>query len=141
MRASATCRLEAIVPRGEREVAGLGAVDLPGSRRESGDERSAGGGGHDGRESGGAGKCDGCDDDTVFRAISALPTAESWPDIGSQERERRERILWEISLRIMEDGPRRAAPSPERGRQFIPFAALKGYDEMLAQTERDVAAG
>lgn len=131
------------MPREECGVAGLGAVDLPGSRRESGDERSAGGGGHDGRESGGTGKCGvrGCDDDTVFRAISALPTAETWPDIGSQERERRERILWEISLRIMEDGPRRAVPSPERGRQFIPFAALKGYDEMLAQTERDVAAG
>lgn len=131
------------MPREECGAAGLGAADSPGSRRGFGDERSAGGGGHDGRELGGTGKCGvfGCDDDTVFRAISALPTAETWPDIGSRERERRERILWEISLRIMEDGPRRAVPSPDRGRQFIPFAALKGYDEMLAQTERDVAAG
>lgn len=75
----------------------------------------------------------------VFRALASLPTADEWPDISQQERERRERVLWEISLRIMEDGPRRPVPSPERGRQFIPFAALKGYDEMLAQTERHAA--
>lgn len=77
----------------------------------------------------------------VFSALSSLPTAEEWPDISAQERERRERVLWEIALRVMEDGPRHPVPSPERGRQFIPFAALKGYDEMLAQVEERAAEG
>ena len=32
--------------------------------------------------------------------------------------------------------------SPERGRQFIPFAALRGYDEMLEEVElRAAGAG
>lgn len=78
-------------------------------------------------------------EEDVFHAIASLPTAEEWPDVSTQERERRERVLWEISLRIMEDGPRRAVPSSERGRQFMPFAALKGYEEMLAQTEKRAA--
>lgn len=75
--------------------------------------------------------------DEALRALAGLPTPDDWPDISDQERERRERILWEISLRVLEDGPRRATPSPERGRQFIPFAALRGYDEMIAEVERE----
>ena len=61
--------------------------------------------------------------------------ASSWPDIGEREQERREAVLRGIVQRIVEDGPRRAMASPERGRQFIPFAALRGYDEMLEEVE------
>lgn len=75
-------------------------------------------------------------DNEILRALAALPTPDDWPDISDQERERRERVLWEISLRLMEDGPRRAKPSAERGRQFMPFAALRGFDEMIAEVER-----
>ena len=67
----------------------------------------------------------------VFREIESLPTAHSWPDASEGERERREKILRGIVQRIVEDGPRKAVASPERGRQFIPFAALRGYDEMI----------
>lgn len=72
----------------------------------------------------------------VVQAIAGLPTPDVWPDLDQTERTRRTRILWEISVRIMADGPRRAIPSPERGRQFLPFAALQGYDQMIAETER-----
>ena len=75
----------------------------------------------------------------VFREIESLPTAHSWPDASEGERERREKILRGIVQRIVEDGPRRAMASPERGRQFIPFAALRGYDEMIEETERHAA--
>ena len=75
----------------------------------------------------------------VFREIESLPTAHSWPDASEGERERREKILRGIVQRIVEDGPRHAVASPERGRQFIPFAALRGYDEMIEETERHAA--
>lgn len=75
-------------------------------------------------------------DQETLDAIAGLPHAGSWPDIDDAERRRRERVLWEIALRILEDGPRHATPSPERGRQFMPFAALRGYDEMIREVER-----
>ena len=75
----------------------------------------------------------------VFREIESLPTAHSWPDASEGERERREKILRGIVQRIVEDGPRHAVASPDRGRQFIPFAALRGYDEMIEETERHAA--
>ena len=72
-------------------------------------------------------------------ALDAVPGIEAWEDLQPMERERREGILRDIRTRIAEDGPRRAVPSPERGRLFMPFAALDGYGEMLDETEDDVA--
>lgn len=78
----------------------------------------------------------------VRQEIGRLPLASSWPDIGEREQERREAVLRGIVQRIVEDGPRRAMASPERGRQFIPFAALRGYGEMLEEVElRAAGAG
>ena len=71
----------------------------------------------------------------VLREVDRLPSASSWPDVSECERERRERVLRSIVQRIVENGPRHAVASPERGRQFIPFAALRGYDEMLEEVE------
>lgn len=36
---------------------------------------------------------------------------------------------------------RQARPHPDRARQFMPFAALKGYRELVRQQERIVANG
>ncbi len=55
------------------------------------------------------------------------------------ERERRRIVLDDIAARIREDGPRTARPSPDRGHQFKPFAALKGYHELAYQQEAKVA--
>ncbi|MGN0034733.1 MAG: hypothetical protein ACI364_03275 [Coriobacteriales bacterium] len=58
------------------------------------------------------------------------------PDAASLfERERRASILRDIARRVAEDGPRVAVPHPGRARQFLPFAALRGYDEQVEQAE------
>ena len=72
----------------------------------------------------------------ILREIESLPATTSWPDANQQEREHREKVLRGIVRRIVEDGPHRAVASTERGRQFIPFAALRGYDKMIEEVER-----
>ena len=52
-----------------------------------------------------------------------------------QEKEYRQKILEEIEERVAANGPHRARPDSTRARQFMPFAALKGYSEMVQQTE------
>lgn len=74
-------------------------------------------------------------------ALDAVPGIEAWDGLRPAERERRERILADIRRRIAEDGPRRVAPDAERGRLFMPFAALTGYEGMIADVEDDVGRG
>lgn len=73
--------------------------------------------------------------DDVRAALDAVPDVSEWEGLGPQERERRAWTLDQIRRRIAEDGPRRAVASPERGRLFMPFAALEGYGEMIAGVE------
>lgn len=70
--------------------------------------------------------------------IDSLPTVDLWPDIGFEERERRRAVLDDIARRVRENGPRKAASSPERARQFMPFAALKGYDSLTDAVEHEI---
>lgn len=77
----------------------------------------------------------------VQAALDAVPGVDTWQGLQPMERERREGILRGIRMRIAERGPRRAVPSPERGRLFMPFAALDGYEEMLVETEEEMAQG
>lgn len=55
--------------------------------------------------------------------------------IGAAELQYRRAVLASIERRIAEDGPHKARPSPERARQFMPFAALKGYEALVAERE------
>lgn len=71
--------------------------------------------------------------------IATLPTCDQWPDLPEGELDHRRQVLWDISLRIMKDGPHVARPSDDRGRQFMPFAALRGYGEMLREVEEEAA--
>ena len=80
-------------------------------------------------------------DPATRTALDAVPGIEAWGDLSPAERERRERILQDIRRRIVEDGVRRAAPDADRGRLFMPFAALTGYDGMIADVEDDVGKG
>lgn len=70
--------------------------------------------------------------------IDAVPDVSAWEGLGPMERERREWVLDQIRRRIAEDGPRRAVASPDRGRLFMPFAALEGYGEMIKNVEGSV---
>ena len=44
-------------------------------------------------------------------------------------------VLDRIAQRVAADGVRVSVPSPDRGSQFMPFAALKGYEEVIAEVE------
>lgn len=52
------------------------------------------------------------------------------------ERARREAVLRDIAERTRRNGAHRARAFPERARQFMPFAALKGFDDMVREQER-----
>lgn len=77
--------------------------------------------------------------DQVAAGLDSVPDASTWEGLQPMERERREGVLRGIRARMAEDGPRRAVASPERGRLFMPFAALEGYGEMLAKVEDEAA--
>ena len=55
--------------------------------------------------------------------------------LNPAERERREALLADIAERINHDGPHHAHPDPTRARQFMPFAALKGYHDLAYERE------
>lgn len=52
------------------------------------------------------------------------------------ERERRAAVLRDIAERVSRDGEHVARAHPDRARQFMPFAALKGYGELVRSQER-----
>lgn len=77
-------------------------------------------------------------EERVQQELNKLPSTSIWPDISFEERERREAVLSDIARRIREDGPHCAAHDPQRARQFMPFAALKGYDSLTDAVEHEV---
>ena len=62
------------------------------------------------------------------RIAAGLPTPDVWPRLSADEREYRAQVLDRIAQRV-------SVPSPDRGSQFMPFAALKGYEEVIAEVE------
>ncbi|MBQ9955230.1 MAG: hypothetical protein IJO87_07350 [Eggerthellaceae bacterium] len=50
----------------------------------------------------------------------------------------REALLRDIERRVAQSGPHVARAHPDRARQFMPFAALKGYHELAKSKELDV---
>ncbi|HIU04765.1 MAG TPA: hypothetical protein IAD14_04800 [Candidatus Coprousia avicola] len=69
--------------------------------------------------------------------LSALPGADAWSGLPADERARRTAVLRDIRKRIERDGPRRPCADSGRGRLFIPFAALKGFEELIEGEARD----
>ena len=53
------------------------------------------------------------------------------------ERDYRAATLAAIERRVREDGPHVARPDPHRARQFMPFAAVKGYEELTHERAKD----
>ena len=69
-------------------------------------------------------------------AAARLPTADTWPGLSADEREYRAQVLDAVARRVAADGVRASVPSPDRGSQFMAFAALKGYDDVIADVEQ-----
>lgn len=60
-------------------------------------------------------------------------------DVAFDEAERRRRILQDIAAQARQHGAHFAANSPKRATQFMPFAALTGFEELMAEKEADAA--
>lgn len=57
--------------------------------------------------------------------------------LSPQEEARRRALLAAIARRVAADGPHTACAHADRARQFMPFAALKGYHELAHDQEHD----
>ena len=66
---------------------------------------------------------------------AGIPSPDIWAGISTDERAYRKRILDDIARRVAEEGVHTAVPGDDRGRQFMPFAALKGYDEIVRDSQ------
>lgn len=56
-------------------------------------------------------------------------------DTNNYELQHQVAVLQAIEARIAQDGVHVARPHADRARQFMPFAALKGYEELVAEQE------
>lgn len=66
---------------------------------------------------------------------AGIPSPDIWAGISTDERAYRKRVLDDIARRVAEEGVHTAVPGDDRGRQFMPFAALKGYDEIVRDSQ------
>ena len=66
---------------------------------------------------------------------SGIPSPDIWAGISADERAYRKRVLNDIARRVAEEGVHTAVPGDDRGRQFMPFAALKGYDDIVRDSQ------
>lgn len=69
------------------------------------------------------------------RQAAGIPSPDIWAGISTDERAYRKRVLDDIARRVAEEGVHTAVPSDDRGRQFMPFAALKGYDDIVRDSQ------
>lgn len=72
--------------------------------------------------------------ETAIQA-AGIPSPDIWAGISADERAYRKRVLNDITRRVAEEGVHTAVPSDDRGRQFMPFAALKGYDDIVRDSQ------
>lgn len=61
-------------------------------------------------------------------------------ELRFEEAARRQAILADIERRVAKDGVHAAVASPHRARQFMPFAALDGFTELIKKTEDESMA-
>ena len=66
---------------------------------------------------------------------AGIPSPSIWAGISADERAYRKRVLDDIARRVAEEGVHTAIPGDDRGRQFMPFAALKGYDDIVRDSQ------
>ena len=71
---------------------------------------------------------------TAIRA-AGIPSPDIWAGISADERAYRKRVLDDIARRVAEEGVHTAVPGDDRGRQFMPFAALKDYNDIVRDSQ------
>ena len=86
-----------------------------------------------GVQGGGAGGDTDGERDSIQAA--GIPSPDIWAGISADERAYRKRVLDDIARRVAEEGVHTAVPGDDRGRQFMPFAALKGYDDIVRDSQ------
>lgn len=72
--------------------------------------------------------------ETAIQA-AGIPSPDIWAGISADERAYRKRVLDDIARRVTEEGVHTAVSGDDRGRQFMPFAALKGYDDIVRDSQ------
>ena len=72
--------------------------------------------------------------ETAIQA-AGIPSPDIWAGISADERAYRKRVLDDIARRVAEEGVHTTVPGDDRGRQFMPFAALKGYDDIVRDSQ------
>ena len=72
--------------------------------------------------------------ETAIQA-AGIPSPDIWAGISADERAYRKRVLDDIARKVAEEGVHTAVPGDDRGRQFMPFAALKGYDDIVRDSQ------
>lgn len=72
--------------------------------------------------------------ETAIQA-AGIPSPDIWAGISADEHAYRKRVLDDIARRVAEEGVHTAVPGDDRGRQFMPFAALKGYDDIVRDSQ------
>ena len=72
--------------------------------------------------------------ETAIQA-AGIPSPDIWAGISADERAYRKRVLNDIARRVAEEGVHTAVPGDDRGRQFMPFAAFKGYDDIVRDSQ------
>ena len=66
---------------------------------------------------------------------AGIPSPDIWAGISADERAYRKRVLDDIARRVAEEGVHTAVPGDDRGRQVMPFAALKGYNDIVRDSQ------
>ena len=69
------------------------------------------------------------------RRVAQIPSVDVWSGISEDERQYRAQVLDDIAKRVAAEGVHHAVPVDDRGRQFMQFEALKGFDEVIAEGE------
>jgi len=80
-------------------------------------------------------------EDTTKKKDASLKDLEAYllQDCSAAEADHRRKTLQAIEEKLRHEPYHSAADHPDRARQFMPFAALKGYDALIEQTAAGTA--
>lgn len=63
--------------------------------------------------------------------LAGLPSINSWKGLSCEELDYRKYMLQQIANRVSKDGIRTCKTNASRAKQFMPYAALTGYESVV----------